>query len=100
MREKFNYFYNFLNRKFCLKKGKLSVVKMLGMHTCVPKMSVRKQNKKIIWLTCQQRMQAFKLQLGDVLPGMCCLNESKKSTGDDVAKQTVEESFVSKWHYS
>ena len=38
---------------------------------------LEKQDKKIIWLTCQNRMQAFKLQLGDMLPGMCCLNESK-----------------------
>ena len=92
---------NFLNRNFHLKKGKLSVVETQGMHMCIPKMSVRKQDKKTIWLTCQQRMQAFKLQLGDVLPGTCCLNKQVKIlTGDDVAKQTVEESFVSKRHCS
>jgi len=94
---------DFLNRNFCLKKGKLSVVKTWGMCMCVPKMSVRKQNKKTIWLTCQQRMQAFKLQLGDVLPGTCCLNESKFWQGTMLQNKQLKKALcpngtVVNWH--
>ena len=94
-----------------LKKGKLSIVKMQDTNVNVPKLSVRKQDKKIIWLTCQNGMQAFKLQLGDVLPkqvenldrGRCCKMNGWRKLCDQMALQLIDTQqhfVISKWAQS